>query len=187
MSSRDESLLLEALAQAKKGSPSPNPHVGALVTDVDGIVVGRGFHPRPGEDHAEVAALREAGPRAHGGTLYVTLEPCNHYGRTPPCTEAVLASGIVRVVMGAQDPNPNVPGRGADYLRAAGVHVDVVAALAAQCAELIAPFAKHVRTGLPWVRLKLAASLDGRIATARGVSKWITGPAARRVVHALRR
>jgi diaminohydroxyphosphoribosylaminopyrimidine deaminase/5-amino-6-(5-phosphoribosylamino)uracil reductase len=173
-----------ALAEAVKGAPSPNPHVGALLVR-EGELVGRGHHPEPGREHAEVMAIRDADGRARGATLYVTLEPCNHHGRTPPCTEAILAAGIARVVVGVRDPNPHVAGGGTARLRAAGV--DVVEGVEEDaCARLVAPFAKHVRTGRPYVRLKLAASLDGRIASAGGVSKWITGPEARRSVHALR-
>lgn len=172
------------LARRGLGRTSPNPPVGAVVVR-RGRVVGRGFHRRAGEPHAEIEALRAAGHRARAATLYVTLEPCNHHGRTPPCSEAVLAAGVQRVVIGARDPNPHVRGRGADRLRRAGVAVDL-GVEAAACAELIAPFAKYVRTGLPLVTLKLAASLDGRIATASGASRWITGPPARRLVHRLR-
>ncbi|MBI2394635.1 MAG: bifunctional diaminohydroxyphosphoribosylaminopyrimidine deaminase/5-amino-6-(5-phosphoribosylamino)uracil reductase RibD [Deltaproteobacteria bacterium] len=179
-----------ALEEARKGTPSPNPHVGAVLVAPspgagDGEIVGRGHHPRPGREHAEVMAIREAGPRARGATLYVTLEPCNHHGRTPPCTDAIIAAGVARVVVGVRDPNPHVEGGGNDKLRAAGVEV-VEHVEEAESARIVAPFAKHVRTGRPWVRLKLAASLDGRIASAQGVSKWITGAEARREVHALR-
>ena len=191
----DTSFMRLALDEARKGSPSPNPHVGAVIVPPGSTeIVGRGFHARPGREHAEVAAIREAGERARGATLYVTLEPCNHHGRTPPCTEAILAAGIARVVVGIRDPNPHVTGEGNARLRAAGVTV-TEAVMADACARSLAPWTKHVRTGVPWVRLKLAASLDGRIAAAphpsrpdapRGVSRWITGPDARRRVHALR-
>jgi diaminohydroxyphosphoribosylaminopyrimidine deaminase/5-amino-6-(5-phosphoribosylamino)uracil reductase len=190
----DAAHMRAALGEARKGTPSPNPHVGAVVLSREGAVVGRGFHPRRGREHAEVAALREAGGAARGGTLYVTLEPCNHHGRTPPCTEAILAAGIARVVVGVRDPNPHVDGGGDERLRAAGVDVTEGVEEAA-CARFLAPWTKHVRTGRPWVRLKLASSLDGRIAAAphpsrpdapRGVSRWITGAAARARVHAMR-
>jgi diaminohydroxyphosphoribosylaminopyrimidine deaminase/5-amino-6-(5-phosphoribosylamino)uracil reductase len=186
MTARDDeaAYLRLALAEAIKGQTSPNPHVGALVV-ANGEIVGRGHHPRAGREHAEVVALREAGARARGATLYVTLEPCNHHGRTPPCTDAVLAAGIARVVVGVRDPNPNVAGGGNERLRAAGVEV-VEGVEHEACARIIRPFAKHARTRRPWVRLKLAASLDGRIAAATGVSKWITGAEARRRVHATR-
>jgi len=181
----DEAAMALALAEAQKGDAAPNPHVGAVVVK-DGVVLGRGFHLRPGEHHAEVAALRDAGEAARGATLYVTLEPCNHHGRTPPCTEAVLTAGISRVIVGVRDPNPHVAGGGNDRLRAAGVEV-IEGVCEADCAALVASWAKHVRTGVPFVRLKLATSLDGRIAAANGSSQWITGELARREVHALRR
>lgn len=181
----DEECMALALAEAVKGDAAPNPHVGAVVVR-DGRVVGRGFHLRPGEHHAEVMALRQAGDAARGATLYVTLEPCNHHGRTPPCTEAVLAAGIARVVVGVRDPNPHVAGGGDDRLRAAGVEV-VEGVGEEACASLVRAWARHVRTGLPYVRLKLAVSLDGRIAAAGGASQWVTGEAARRAVHTLRR
>jgi len=166
------------------GRTSPNPPVGAVVVK-DGVVVGRGYHHQAGMPHGEVAALRDAGSRARGATLYVTLEPCAHHGRTPPCTAAVIAAGVRRVVVGARDPNPRVPGDGIGRLRAAGIVVES-GVLAAECDELIAAFRTHVTTGLPRVTLKLAASLDGRIATATGESRWITGDASRRYVHRLR-
>jgi diaminohydroxyphosphoribosylaminopyrimidine deaminase/5-amino-6-(5-phosphoribosylamino)uracil reductase len=181
-----------ALEEARKGLPSPNPHVGAIVVSSVGEVVGRGYHAAPGRGHAEVEAIRDAGERSRGATLYVTLEPCNHHGRTPPCTDAILAAGIARVVVGVRDPNPHVEGHGNERLRAAGIEI-VEGVEGEACARLIAPFAKHVRTGRPFVRLKLAASLDGRIAAApevpgaRGISRWITGPEARARVHRLRR
>jgi diaminohydroxyphosphoribosylaminopyrimidine deaminase/5-amino-6-(5-phosphoribosylamino)uracil reductase len=147
-----------------------------------GEIIGRGFHERAGAAHAEVVALRQAGKRARGATLFVTLEPCNHVGRTPPCTEAILAAGIDRVVFGVRDANPAVRGRGATRLRRRGVEV-VEGVEAADCAVLIEGFAKRVVTGLPFVTLKLAASLDGRIATRSGESRWITGETARHMVH----
>ncbi|MGZ3456012.1 MAG: bifunctional diaminohydroxyphosphoribosylaminopyrimidine deaminase/5-amino-6-(5-phosphoribosylamino)uracil reductase RibD [Polyangiales bacterium] len=174
-----------ALAEAPKGNASPNPHVGAVVVSEGGHIVGRGFHPERGREHAEVAALRVAGDRARGGTLYVTLEPCNHHGRTPPCTDAIIAAGISRVVVAIRDPNPHVVGGGNARLREAGIEVtEGVEEAAAE--RVIAPWAKHVKTGKPFMRLKLATSLDGRIASATGVSKWITGPAMRKRVHAIR-
>ncbi len=194
---RDEAFMQLALDEARKGSPSPNPHVGAVVVepgDDGGTVVGRGFHPRAGLAHAEVGALREAGDRARGATLYVTLEPCNHHGRTPPCTDAILAAGIARVVVGMRDPNPRITGGGNARLRAAGIEVEEDVSGEA-CTRLLAAWTKHVHDGVPYVRLKLAASLDGRIAAAphpsrpdapKGVSRWITGPEARRRVHRVR-
>jgi diaminohydroxyphosphoribosylaminopyrimidine deaminase/5-amino-6-(5-phosphoribosylamino)uracil reductase len=172
------------LARRALGRTSPNPPVGALVVR-RGRVVGRGFTRPAGGPHAEVVALRAAGRRARGGTLYVTLEPCAHHGRTPPCVDAVRASGIARVVIGCRDPNPRVRGDGAGLLRRAGADV-LVGVLRDECEEVIRFFRKHVTTGLPWVTLKLAASLDGRIATADGDSRWVTSEAARRLVHRLR-
>jgi len=166
------------------GRTSPNPPVGAVVVR-RGRVVGRGFHARAGEPHAEALALRQAGAQARGGTLYVTLEPCAHFGRTPPCAEAVRTAGISRVVLGSRDPNPKVAGDGAGKLRRAGIEV-VTGVEQEGCDELIAAFRKHVTTGLPLVTLKLAASLDGRIATETGDSKWITGAPARQLAHRLR-
>lgn len=166
------------------GRTSPNPPVGAVIV-TGGEVVGRGYHRQAGQPHAEVEALAAAGPRARGGTLYVTLEPCNHHGRTPPCTEAVVTAGIRRVVIGARDPNPAVVGGGMARLRRAGITVSS-GVEQARCEELIAAFRKHVTTGLPFVTLKLAASLDGRIATVSGASRWITGEDSRRFAHRLR-
>lgn len=176
----------EAVRLARKGlgRTSPNPPVGAVVV-ARGRVIGRGFHRRAGALHGEAAALQDAGVQARGATLYVTLEPCNHQGRTPPCTEAVLAAGVKRVVVGARDPNPSVKGGGIERLRGGRVRVDVGVELE-RCTEIIRAFTKHTRTGLPFVTLKLAASLDGRIATASGASQWITGEPARRLVHRLR-
>jgi diaminohydroxyphosphoribosylaminopyrimidine deaminase/5-amino-6-(5-phosphoribosylamino)uracil reductase len=166
------------------GRTSPNPPVGAVVV-AGNTVVGRGYHHRAGLPHGEAEALRGAGKKARGATLYVTLEPCAHHGRTPPCTDAVIAAGVRRVVVGTRDPNPAVPGNGVARLRAAGIDVTTGVEQAA-CDELIAAFRKHVTTGMPLVTLKLAASLDGRIATATGESRWITGEASRRYVHRLR-
>ena len=166
------------------GRTSPNPPVGAVVV-ANGRVVGRGYHHRAGLPHGEIEALRDAGARARGATLYVTLEPCAHHGRTPPCTKAIIAAGIRRVVFGSRDPNPKVTGNGMGKLRAAGIEVrDGVEA--AECDALNAAFCKHVITGLPLVTLKLAASLDGCIATASGESRWITNATSRRYVHRLR-
>jgi diaminohydroxyphosphoribosylaminopyrimidine deaminase/5-amino-6-(5-phosphoribosylamino)uracil reductase len=184
--SDDAEHMREAVRLGRKGlgRTGPNPAVGAVVV-ADGVVVGRGYHRRAGAPHGEVEALRAAGPRARGGTLYVTLEPCNHHGRTPPCTDAVLAAGIRRVVFGVRDPNPHVRGGGAARLRRSGVIVDA-GIEAAACSELHAGFLTVARRGRPLVVLKLAATLDGRIATRSGASRWITGPAARRYVHRLR-
>lgn len=174
-----------ALAETARGRTSPNPLVGAVVLDPEGRLAGEGLHRLAGEPHAEVEALRAAGERARGGTLYVTLEPCNHYGRTPPCTGAILAAGLARVVVGWRDPNPDVRGGGIARLRAAGVAVEV-GVLEEAAARQNAGFARLVTTGRPLVTLKLAASLDGRIATASGDSRWITSERSRELVHEMR-
>jgi diaminohydroxyphosphoribosylaminopyrimidine deaminase / 5-amino-6-(5-phosphoribosylamino)uracil reductase len=183
---RDHHFMKLALREAVKGMgrTSPNPLVGAVVVK-QGEVVGKGYHQRAGTPHAEVHALRAAGGRASGATLYVTLEPCNHTGRTPPCTEAILQAGIQRVVVGMADPNPNVTGGGSNFLAARGVEL-VQGVLADECREINLPFIKHSITGLPWVIMKAGASLDGRIATSRGASGWITNQQSRREVHRLR-
>lgn len=175
-----------ALDAAGLASPSPNPPVGAVVVR-DGAVVGVGHHARVGAPHAEAAALHEAGDLARGATLYVTLEPCNHLGRTPPCTEAIVRSGVARVVYAVDDPNPNVAGGGASRLRDAGV--DVVRgfdALQAEAEALLAPWKTFITLGRPRVTLKLAMSVDGRIATRGRESQWITSAASRADGHALR-
>ena len=176
----------QALQEAKKGigRTSPNPSVGALVVR-DGTVVGKGYHRKAGAPHAEIHALQQAGPKAEGGTLYVTLEPCNHTGRTPPCTEAVLKAGIARVVIGMLDPNPDVAGGGAGFLASQGLHV-TSNILEQECREINLPFIKHVTTGLPWVTLKAGMSIDGRIAANQGQSTRITGNESLRRVHVLR-
>lgn len=163
----------------------PNPPVGAVIVR-QGRVVGQGWHRRAGAPHAEVVALTEAGRDARGATLYVTLEPCSTYGRTPPCTQAICRSGIQRVVVGCQDPNPKHRGRGLRQLRKCGLEV-VCGVCREEARGLIEPFGKWVKTGRPWLTLKLAMSLDGRIADYKGASRWITGLEARREVHELRR
>lgn len=172
------------LARKGLGTASPNPLVGAVVVRGN-RVVGRGFHRRAGEPHAEVLALQEAGEQARGATLYVTLEPCNHFGRTPPCTEAVLKAGIRRAVVGMKDPNPRVVGGGIRRLRRAGIAVEV-GGLAQACRDLNAPFCKYVTARMPFVTLKGALTLDGKIATASGDSRWVTSPGSREEVHRLR-
>jgi diaminohydroxyphosphoribosylaminopyrimidine deaminase/5-amino-6-(5-phosphoribosylamino)uracil reductase len=173
-----------ALARRARGRTAPNPMVGAVVVR-DGLVVGEGFHPKAGEPHAEVFALRAAGEAARGATLYVSLEPCAHHGRTPPCAEAVVRAGIRRVVFASLDPNPLVAGKGRQLLLDAGITVEH-GALADQEARLNEAYRHWIITRRPFVTVKLAASLDGKIATRTGQSQWITGEAARRDVHRLR-
>jgi diaminohydroxyphosphoribosylaminopyrimidine deaminase/5-amino-6-(5-phosphoribosylamino)uracil reductase len=185
MKDLDSELMLRALELGQNGDPTPNPHVGALVARADGTIIGEGFHETAGLEHAEVVALRKAGADARGQTLYVTLEPCNHQGRTPPCVDAVLAAGIARVVIGCRDPDPRVQGGGIERLQAAGVQVTIGVQEAAAKA-LIQPWAKYVTEHTTFVTLKLAISLDGRIATRTGASKWITCPEARVKVQTLR-
>ena len=173
------------LARQALGTTSPNPSVGAVVT-LDGETVGEGFTLPPGQRHAEIGALQQAGERSRGATLYTTLEPCCTFGRTPPCTEAIIAAGIRRVHLATIDPNPRVSGRGRAALEAAGLEVTVgEESDAAQ--ELYEAFAKHITTGLPFVIAKYAMSLDGKIATYTGDSKWVTGPEARETVQQMRR
>lgn len=182
----DEQFMQSALdlAAIAEGRTRPNPAVGALVVK-NGQVVGEGFHPAAGQPHAEIFALRQAGPSAIGATLYVTLEPCSHTGRTSPCADAVIAAGIARVVVGTADPNPLVSGRGLERLRQAGLVVET-GVLEPAARRLIVPFAKHVTTGLPWVVLKAGMTLDGMTATAGGDSQWITNASSRTLVHQLR-
>lgn len=179
----DRHTMARALALAERGleTTHPNPRVGCVITQGE-HVVGEGWHERAGEPHAEVNALRAAGSRASGGTAYVTLEPCSHHGRTPPCVDALIGAGIARVVFALEDPNPRVSGRGAQALRRAGVAVES-GLLQAEAAELNPGFLKRMRSGRPWVRVKLAMSLDGRTALASGASHWITGAAAREDVQ----
>lgn len=174
-----------ALRLAKRGRTSPNPMVGAVVVK-DGVIVGTGYHPCAGAPHAEVFALDAAGSRARCATLYVTLEPCCHTGRTPPCTEAIIRSGIARVVAAMADPDRNVSGKGFAQLRDAGVDV-VCGVCEADAAALNEAYIKHRTTGMPLVILKSAMSLDGKIATRTGDSKWITGEPSRRYAHRIRR
>ena len=178
-----------ALAQAAIGLSEPNPRVGCVITAVDGRVLGRGHTQQAGGAHAEVMALRDVqarGEHARGATAHVTLEPCSHHGRTPPCCDALIEAGIARVVMALQDPNPLVAGQGAARLRAAGIVVEA-GELADEARELNIGFFSRMQRGRPWVRLKAAVSLDGRTALDNGVSQWITGAAARADGHAYRK
>ena len=178
--------MTEALRLAERGvySTSPNPNVGCVIVS-EGEVVGRGWHARAGEPHAEVHALREAGEKAAGADVFVTLEPCSHHGRTPPCAEALVSAGVSRVVIAMEDPNPQVAGSGSERLRAAGIKVET-GLMEAQARALNPGFIMRMQHSRPRVRLKLAASLDGRTAMASGESQWITGDAARRDVQRLR-
>ena len=173
------------LAALAEGRTSPNPLVGAVVLDSNGRLVGEGFHARAGQPHAEPGALAQAGEAARGGTIVVTLEPCCHHGRTPPCTEAILSAGIQRVVVALTDPDPRVAGGGLQRLRDAGLEV-ISGVLAAEAAHQNRDFVHRVRTGRPWGVLKWAMSLDGRTALPNGASQWISGPPARAWVHELR-
>ena len=176
---RDRALMARALELAQRGlySTRPNPVVGCVI-ERDGQVEGEGWHERAGGPHAEVFALRQAGDRARGATAYVTLEPCAHHGRTPPCAEALVDAGVARVVAAMRDPFPRVDGAGFARLQAAGIEV-ASGLLEAQARELNRGFLSRIERGRPWLRVKLAASLDGRTAMASGESKWITGAAAR--------
>lgn len=183
---QDEHFMAQAIDCAKQGlySTRPNPCVGCVIVK-DGAVVGKGFHPKAGEPHAEVFALRQAKNNTQGATAYVTLEPCSHYGRTPPCALALIQAGIKRVVIAGLDPNPKVAGQGVAMLEEAGIEVDI-GILKAQAQTLNLGFLKAMITARPYVRLKIAASLDGRTAMANGQSKWITGQEARLDVQYLR-
>ncbi|MGH8517247.1 MAG: bifunctional diaminohydroxyphosphoribosylaminopyrimidine deaminase/5-amino-6-(5-phosphoribosylamino)uracil reductase RibD [Panacagrimonas sp.] len=178
--------MAQALRLAERGryTTFPNPRVGCVIVR-DGAVVGRGWHERAGQAHAEIMALRDAGERGRDADLFVTLEPCSHHGRTPPCADALLAAGLRRVCVAMQDPNPLVAGRGIERLRAAGIDVEV-GVLEAAARELNRGFVSRMSRGRPFVTLKLASSLDGRTAMASGESQWITGVAARADVHRLR-
>lgn len=182
----DAAFMRKALALARKGlgRTSPNPAVGAVLVK-GGRVMGSGYHRSAGLAHAEVAALESTAEDPRGSTLYVTLEPCCHHGRTPPCVDAVIRAGIRRVVVGTLDPNPRVSGRGVKRLEEAGMDVTTGVRETA-CRALNEAYNRHIATGLPFVTLKLASSLDGRIAAGTGHSRWITGPEARRLVHRMR-
>jgi diaminohydroxyphosphoribosylaminopyrimidine deaminase/5-amino-6-(5-phosphoribosylamino)uracil reductase len=183
---RDEMYMREALALARlgAGTASPNPMVGAVIVAGDRII-GRGYHARPGCPHAEVVALSDAGPAARGGTLYVTLEPCAHWGRTPPCSDAIIEHGVRRVVAAMEDPDEQVRGRGLRALVEVGIETLVGVAHEAAC-TLNEAYIKHRTTGLPFATAKWAMTLDGRIATRSGESRWISGDASRALAHELR-
>ena len=182
----DAEFMRLALREARKGSgrTSPNPAVGAVIVR-NGTVAAKGYHRQAGLPHAEAEALNRLGNRSPGDTLYVTLEPCNHTGKTPPCTEAILKSGIRRVVVGMKDPNPQVTGGGCEFLEAHGIEV-TVGVLAAECRRLNEDFLKFIADGQPFVIAKSAMTLDGWIATSTGHSKWITNEESRAFVHRLR-
>ncbi|HSG80507.1 MAG TPA: bifunctional diaminohydroxyphosphoribosylaminopyrimidine deaminase/5-amino-6-(5-phosphoribosylamino)uracil reductase RibD [Acidimicrobiia bacterium] len=181
----ERSLIAEAVDLMRGTQPHPNPRVGALVLDASGAVVGRGAHHRRGRPHAEVLALGEAGDRARGGTVVVTLEPCAHTATTPPCADAIVAAGVARVVVGTGDPDGRVSGKGIARLREAGIAVSTdVAPDLVEAAD--AGYFHHRRTGRPRITLKLAVTLDGQVAAADGTSQWITGAEARHDAHLLR-
>lgn len=186
MTKTDTDFMKAALELAEKGCglTSPNPMVGAVIVK-DGQIVGRGWHEKAGGPHAEVNAIANAGSRARGAAIYVTLEPCNHQGRTPPCTKAILDAGIARVVCAMADPNPGVAGGGADFLASHGVEMKM-GVCQEQALRLNEFFIRFIMTRRPFVVLKCAATLDGKIATLTGDSKWVTGPAARARVHRIR-
>ncbi|MDW8052585.1 MAG: bifunctional diaminohydroxyphosphoribosylaminopyrimidine deaminase/5-amino-6-(5-phosphoribosylamino)uracil reductase RibD [Armatimonadota bacterium] len=192
LSKADLNWMRYAIRLARRGFPVPNPHVGAVVVK-EGTLVGAGFHPYAGAPHAEVFALQQAGEHAKGATLYVSLEPCCHSGRTPPCTRAIISAGISRVVIGMLDPNPMVQGGGLRQLQVAGIRTELLDPAVPEEAKLIAELERinriylfWRRQGRPLITLKAALSLDGKIATHTGDSKWITGERARRVAHRLR-
>lgn len=182
----DEAAMTLALAQAVRGlgRTHPNPAVGAVLVKA-GRVIATGYHAKLGGPHAEAVALLNAGSKAKGATLYSTLEPCNHHGRTPPCSDAIIAAGVKKVVYGSSDPNPIVNGKGVRRLRGAGIEV-VPHVLRGAADSINQPFLKAMRTGLPWVTAKAAITLDGKLATSTGASKWISSEASRMVAHQLR-
>jgi diaminohydroxyphosphoribosylaminopyrimidine deaminase/5-amino-6-(5-phosphoribosylamino)uracil reductase len=182
-SATDHTYMAQALRLAEQGlySTSPNPRVGCVIARA-GKVVGEGWHQRAGTPHAEVHALQQAGAQARSATVYVTLEPCSHHGRTPPCADALIAAGVTRVVAAMHDPNPQVAGRGLARLQAAGIAVEC-GLMEETARELNIGFVSRMTRGRPWLRLKAAASMDGKTALSNGVSQWITGPAARQDVQ----
>ncbi|HDL54000.1 MAG TPA: bifunctional diaminohydroxyphosphoribosylaminopyrimidine deaminase/5-amino-6-(5-phosphoribosylamino)uracil reductase RibD, partial [Proteobacteria bacterium] len=182
----DRFFMKRALRLAAKGvgTTHPNPMVGAVLVS-GGSVIGEGWHELPGKPHAEVLSIDRAGRRAAGATMYVNLEPCSHYGRTPPCTDRIIQAGISRLVAGCRDPNPDVNGKGFETLERAGIEVSE-GLLDEEARELNRAFFHYVANGIPYVTLKTAMSLDGRIATSSGESRWITGKGSRRAAHRLR-
>jgi diaminohydroxyphosphoribosylaminopyrimidine deaminase/5-amino-6-(5-phosphoribosylamino)uracil reductase len=182
-SSDDHRHMARALQLAARGltTTTPNPRVGCVIVR-DGVVIAEGWHRKAGEPHAEALALQLAGSSARDATAYVSLEPCSHHGRTPPCADALIAAGVARVVAAMEDPNPRVAGEGVRRLSAAGIATEV-GLLEAQARELNVGFVSRMTRGRPWMRVKIAASLDGKTSLANGVSQWITGPAARRDGH----
>ncbi len=186
MMKKDNEFMAHALSIAENGKlwTSPNPMVGAVITS-DNKIIAEGYHERYGENHAEVNALKDIGEDIGKAALYVTLEPCSIHGKTPPCTDAVVSSGISRVVIAMKDPNPRVNGEGIRILREAGINVEV-GLLEERASRLNEKYIKYVSTSVPWVTLKAAQTLDGRIADINGDSKWITGKSSRKVVHSLR-
>lgn len=186
MTDNDRQMMQRCLELARQalGKTAPNPLVGAVIVQ-DGAIVGEGFHPQAGEPHAEIFALRQAGDRAKGATLYVNLEPCSHYGRTPPCADAVVAAGLKRVVVGMVDPNPQVAGKGITRLQQAGIEV-MVGIESDACQQLNEAFSHRILQHRPFGILKYAMTLDGKIATTSGHSAWVTSPTARAEVHTLR-
>jgi diaminohydroxyphosphoribosylaminopyrimidine deaminase/5-amino-6-(5-phosphoribosylamino)uracil reductase len=182
----DHAFMTQALRLAEQGlyTTTPNPRVGCVIVH-DGKVVGEGWHEKAGAPHAEVNALRAAGEMARGATAYVTLEPCSHYGRTPPCAEALASAGVAKVIAAMRDPNPQVAGNGFALLQFAGISA-LIGLMETEARELNIGFVSRMTRGRPWVRIKTASSLDGKTALANGTSFWITGEAARRDVHRLR-
>jgi len=182
----DEKMMIRAIKLARKGvgKTAPNPAVGCVIVK-NGVIVGEGWHKKAGTPHAEIHALHQAGKSAAGADLYVTLEPCSHFGKTPPCADAVIAAGVARVFTGMIDPNPQVSGKGIEKLRAANIKV-TCGLLERECRELNLPFIKQVTTGLPYVTMKSAMTLDGKTAALSGDSKWITCESSRKLVHQLR-
>ena len=185
-SAADHAYMARAIALTERGrdTATPNPSVGCVIVK-DGRVIAEGWHERAGESHAEARALAAATESPEGATVYLSLEPCSHHGRTPPCADALAAARVARVVAALEDPNPQVKGRGAERLRAAGIRVEV-GLMAEEAAEAHRGFLARMSRGRPWMRIKAATSLDGRIALANGESRWITGEAARRDAHAFR-